>query len=161
MASAQDIVRAAYELRGVRRYRNWMVGDPIPMWRKDGMGEPPPAWHLHNVGVMGSDLINYALARNGLSPNGGTGTFANYLVNTGNFDPSTPGQLGAIALRPYQSPHDDGSIALYVGEHYVIQSIPSAGVTDQYTDATTYSWAPQWGMRYRFTTYGFLWGVTY
>jgi hypothetical protein len=161
MASAQDIVRAAYELQGVRKYRNWMVGDPIPMWRKDGMGEPPAPWHLHNVGVMGADLINYALARNGLEPNGGTGTFANYLVNTVDFDPHSPGQLGAIALRPYQSPHDDGSIALYVGEHYVIQSIPSDGVTDNFTDAETYSWASQGYPRYGFTIYGLLWGVSY
>jgi hypothetical protein len=163
MPSAEDIVQAASTLLGVQ-YRHWHPGDSIPMWLNDGYGssdQPPPAWHLHNVGVMGADLINYALSRNGLSPNGGTGSFADYLVNTGNFDPSTPGQLGAIALRPYQSPHDDGSIALYVGEHYVIQSIPSEGVTDNYTDQQTYQWASQGYPRYGFTIYGLLWGVTY
>ncbi len=163
MAYAWDIIEAARELLEVNNYRYWQDGDPIPMWRKDGWGDhpPPPVWYFEQNGIMGADLINYALARNGLSPNGGTGTFADYLVNTGNFDPSTPGQLGAIALRPYQSPHDDGSIALYVGEHYVIQSIPSEGVTDRYTDEETYSWASQGYPRYGFTIYGLLWGVSY
>ena len=160
MASVEGIVNAAHQLLGTH-YRNWQVGDPIPMWRKDGRGNPPPAWHLANVGVMGSDLINWALEVNGLPPGGGTGTFANYLVNTGNFDPSTPGQRGAIALRPYSSPYDDGSIALYLGDHRVLQSIPSEGVTDRYTDEETYSWASQGYPRYGFTIYGFLPGLSY
>jgi hypothetical protein len=33
--SAQDVVGAAYQLLGAP-YRRWFVGDPIPMWRKDG-----------------------------------------------------------------------------------------------------------------------------
>src|SRR5215208_6756962 len=140
--SAQDIVSAAYVLLGAP-YRHWHVGDPIPMWRKDGVGDPPPPWHLHNVGVMGADAVNAALEWNGLPPGGGTGTFGNYLENTLNFDPSSPGELGAVALRPYHGPQDDGSIALYVGAHQVIMSIPGEGVTDQYTDKQTYSWASQ------------------
>ena len=160
--NAQEIVQAAYQLLGVR-YRPWHTGDPIPMWRKDGVGDPPPPWHLQNVGVMGADLINFALETNGLAPGGGTGTFGNHLVRTGQFDPSTPGEVGAIAFRPYHDPHDDGSIALYVGPHQVIQAIPSEGVTDQYTDEQIYGWAsgqPQ-QPRYRFTIYGFLPGVIY
>ena len=158
--NAQEIVQAAYQLLGVH-YRPWHTGDPIPMWRKDGVGDPPPPWHLRNVGVMGADLINFALQVNGLPPGGGTGTFGNYLVNSYDFDPHSPGQPGAIALRPYSGPHDDGSIALYVGEHQVIQSIPSEGVTDRYTDEETYSWASQGWPRYGFTVYGFLPGVHY
>jgi hypothetical protein len=131
------------------------------MWRKDGVGDPPPPWHLRNVGVMGADLVNFALEKNGLPPGGGTGTFGNYLVDTYDFDPSSPGQPGAIALRPYSGPQDDGSIALYVGEHQLIQSIPSEGVTDHYTDEETYSWASQGWPRYGFTIYGFLPGVSY
>jgi len=159
MVSAQDIVKAAYQLQ-TAPYRHWHVGDPIPMWRKDGVGDPPPPWHLvQNVGVMGSDLINYALESNGLPPGGGTVTFAHYLVRTGNFDPSTPGQPGAIAFRPYSGPGLDqqGHIALYVGEHQLIQALPQAGVTDQYTDEETHSW----GAQYHFTLYGFLPGVRY
>jgi hypothetical protein len=114
--------------------------------------------HLLRVGVMGADLMNFALMYRGLETNGGTGTFANYLVRTGSFDPDTPGQRGAIALRPYQGPQDDGSIALYVGPHKVIQSIPGEGVTDRYTDQQTYSWTEP---RYHFTIYGFLRGVRY
>jgi hypothetical protein len=165
MANAWDIIGAARELLGVTKYRYWQDGDPIPMWRKDGWGEHPlpPFWYFEQNGIMGADLINYALARNGIGPNGGTGTFLKdgWLVRAGGFDPNSPGQAGAIAFRPYQDPVDNGSIALYLDEHQVIQSIPSDGVTDQYTDAQTYSWAPQWGMRYRFTYYAFLWGVSY
>jgi hypothetical protein len=173
MVSAEDIVRAAYELQGAP-YRHWHPGDPIPMWRKDGVGDPPPSWHLQNVGVMGSDLINYALERNGLPPGGGTVTFANYLVRTLDFDPSTPGQMGAIAFRPYSgpAPYEQGHLALYVGAHQLIQALPGGrdfpwsesggGVTDQYTDQQTYSWGSPMGFpQYGFTVYGFLPGVRY
>ena len=159
--SAQDIVNAARLLTGRVKYRYWQDGDPIPMWRKDGIHGVPQPPYLSRNGVMGADLINFALVKNGLQPNGGTGSFADYLVNTFPFDPSPPGQMGAIALRPYQSPHDDGSISLYLGPHQVIQSIPSEGVTDRYTDAETYSWASEGYPRYGFTIYGLLWGVSY
>ena len=155
--NAQEIVQAAYQLLGAR-YRPWHIGDPIPMWRKDGVGDPPPPWHLHNVGVMGADLINFALESNGLPPGGGTGMFGNYLINTTAFEPSSPGEVGAIAFRPYHGPQDDGSIALYVGAHQVIMSIPGEGVTDHYTDQQIYGWAEP---RYRFSVYGFLPGVIY
>jgi hypothetical protein len=161
MVSAEDIVRAAYELQGAP-YRLWHPGDPIPMWRKDGVGDPPPSWHLQSVGVMGSDLINYALERNGLPPGGGTKAFANYLVRTMDFDPTTPGQMGAVAFRPYSgpAPEEQGHLALYVGSHQLIQALDNAGVTGEYTDQETHSWGlylPQ----YRFTVYGFLPGVRY
>ena len=159
MASAQDIVRAARTLEGAP-YRQWQPGNPIPMWLNDGMGDPPPAWHLQNVGVMGADLINYALEVNGLPPGGGTGTFANYLVNTYPFDPESPAELGGVALRPYQGPQDDGSIALYIGPHMLVQSIPSEGVTARYNDKQTYAWASQGYPRYRFTIYGLLPGLS-
>ena len=159
MVSVQNIVGTASTLHGAR-YRQYNGGS-IPMWLDDGMGDPPPAWHLKNVGVMGADLVNFALQVNGLPPGGGTGTFADYLVDKYDFDPSSPAQPGAIALRPYQGPQDDGSIALYVGPHQVIQSIPSEGVTDRYTDEQTYSWASQGYPRYGFPIYGFLPGVSY
>jgi hypothetical protein len=176
MVSADDIVQAAYDLLGVP-YRPWRSGNSIPMWLDDGpymdaflnaghdIGLDGLRRHLFQVGVMGSDLIHYALIANRLYEtgldSGGTGTFGKYLTNTLNFDPDSPGQRGAIALRPYQGPHDDGSIALYVGPHQLIQSIPSEGVTDRYTDQQTYSWASQGWPRYRFTIYGFLPGVRY
>ena len=153
----QEIVQTAYQLLGAP-YRHWHIGDPIPMWRKDGVGDPPPLWHLQTVGVMGADLINYALERTGLPPGGGTVTFGNYLVNTSKFDPDSPAEVGAIAFRPYHGPHDDGSIALYVGPHQLIQSIPGEGVTDRYTDQQTSSWTEP---RYHFTVYGFLPRVNY
>jgi hypothetical protein len=79
-------------------------------------------------------------------------------MNTSNFDPSSPGERGAVALRPYQGPQDDGSIALYVGGHQVLMSLPGEGVTDQYTDEQIYA-RPE--PRYRFTIYGFLPEVIY
>ena len=174
--NAQEIVQAAYQLQGAP-YRPWRSGNSIPMWLDDGpymdafmqggheAGLAGLRSHLQDVGVMGVDLVQFALIANrmyemGLD-SGGTGTFGNYLVGTGSFDPDTPGEPGAIALRPYQGPQDDGSIALYVGAHRVIQSIPGEGVTDAYTDQQTYSWASQGYPRYRFTTYGFLRGVGY
>jgi hypothetical protein len=159
--SAQDIVNAARLLNGVVKYRYWQPGNSIPMWLDDGIHGVPQPPYLAQHGVMGADLINFALVKNGLQPNGGTGSFADYLVNTSPFDPSPPGQMGAIALRPYQNEQDDGSIALYLGPHQVIQSIPSEGVTDRYTDQQTYEWALQGYPRYGFTIYGFLGGVSY
>ena len=162
MVSADDIVQAAYELLGVP-YRPWRSGDSIPMWLDDGpymdaffnagheVALAELRSHLRRVGVMGADLVHYALIANRLYEagldSGGTGTFGKYLKNTFDFDPDSPGQLGAIAL--------------YVGPHRVIQSIPGEGVTDQYTDQQTYSWASQGHPRYRFTIYGFLPGVSY
>jgi hypothetical protein len=168
--TARGIVEAARLLLSQRpnpdwrtqvKYRYWQPGNAIPMWLDDGIQGIPSAGYLAQHGVMGADLVNFALVMNGLQPNGGTGSFADYLVNTSPFDPSPPGQMGAIALRPYQGPGDDGSIALYLGEHQVIQSIPSEGVTARYTDKQTYSWASQGYPRYGFTIYGFLWGVSY
>jgi hypothetical protein len=159
--SAQDIVNRARVLLGVH-YRPWRPGNSIPMWLDDGPGvaSTPNGLriHLERVGVMGADLVNFALVLSNLPPGGGTGTFRNHLTNTFDFDPDTPGEPGAIALRPYQGPQDDGSIALYVGEHQVIQSIPGEGVTDQYTDKQMYS-RPE--PRYHFTIYGFLPDVRY
>jgi len=138
--------------------RRWPLYGCFPeCWYEHGLAEL--RLHLQNVGVMGADLINFALIANRLyETGGGTGTYANYLVNTSPFEPASPGQVGAIALRPYQGPQDDGSIALYVGPHKVIQSIPGRGVTDQFTDKQMYS-RPE--PRYHFTIYGFLRGVRY
>jgi hypothetical protein len=176
MVRAEDIVQAAYELLGVP-YRPWPSGNSVPMWLDDGpymdaffnagheVALAELRSHLRRVGVMGVDLVHYTLIANGLYEagldSGGTGTFGKYLKNTFDFDPDSPGQQGAIALRPYQGPRDEGGIALYVGPHRVIQSIPGEGVTDQYTDQQTYSWASQGHPRYRLTIYGFLPGVSY
>ena len=176
--SAQEIVQRAYDLMGAP-YRPWRSGNSIPMFLDDGdymgvfqnagheTGVKELRQHLLQVGVMGVDLIHYALIANRLYEmgldSGGTGTFGDYLVNTSKFDPDTPGERGAIALRPYQGPQDDGSIALYVGPHKVIQSLPDRGVTDQFTDKQTYGWASgqPHQPRYRFTIYGSLQGVRY
>jgi hypothetical protein len=157
---AQDIVQRAYELLGAP-YRPWRSGDSIPKWQDDGFPRNGGAQidsHLRQVGVTGSDLINAALIFNGLDPNGGTATFRDHLTNIFDFDPDSPAEPGAIALRPYQGPQDDGSIALYVGPHQVIQSLPGEGVTDRYTDQQMYA-RPE--PRYRFTIYGHLRNVRY
>jgi len=158
VVTAQDIVNSAYKLKG-SCYRTWYYGASIPMWTDDNAGDPPPLAHLQYYGVMCSDLVNWALVDNGLSPGGGTAAFADYLVDTSYFDPTTPGVPGAIALSPYQSPEVgyQGHIAIYVDEHYLIQALHTPGITDQFTDAESYSW----GGDTAFTTYGFLPGVDY
>jgi hypothetical protein len=158
MVTPQDIVNSAYKLKGAC-YRTWYYGASIPMWTDDNAGDPPPLAHLQYYGVMCSDLVNWALQDNGLPPGGGTAAFADYLVNTSDFDPTTPGVPGAIALSPYQSPvvGQQGHIAIYVDEHYLIQALHTPGITDQFTDAESYSW----GGDTTFTTYGFLPGVDY
>jgi hypothetical protein len=152
------LLDAARQLLGVP-YRDPRAAGPwpVPMWRRDGMGDPPPVWHLQQVGVMASDLINYALEANGRPPGGAAGNFAKNLVKSFTFDPSSPGQPGAIAFAPSR----EGHIALYLGEHQLIQSIPSEGVTARYTDEETYEWASQGYPQYGFTLYGFLQGVSY
>jgi len=156
--SAQDIVDSAYKLKG-SPYRTWYYGASIPMWLSDNAGDPPPLTDLQYYGVMCSDLVNWALEDNGFPACGGTAAFADYLVNTSDFDPSTPGVPGAIALAPYQSPAvgSQGHIAIYVDEHTLIQALHTNGVTDQFTDAETYAW----GGDTAFTTYGFLPNVDY
>ena len=163
MVSAQAIVNAARLLNGVVKYRQWQPGDSIPMWLDDGINGVPEPPYLSQHGVMSADLINFALIKNGLPPGGGTESFADYLVNTADFDPSSPGQAGAVALRPYEGPDltQQGHIALYLGEHQIIQSIPSEGVIDHYTDEETYAWASEGYPQYGFTIYGFLPGVSY
>lgn len=159
MVTGQDIVNAAYELKGAR-YRAWSLGSPIPMWVWDGAGNPPPAEYLvDGPGVMCSDLVSWAMMRNDLDPVYGTENLAYILEDQQPFDPSTPGEPGAICLRPYSGPalRDQGHVAIYVDEHTVIQSLWTPGVTDAYTDAETWGW----GGASEFTTYGFLPGVSY
>lgn len=156
--TGQDIVNAAYEVKGAP-YRTWYAGAPLPMWVYDGAGDPPSTSHIKEVGVMCSDLVSYALERCGLPPCYGTENLAYYLENQQPFDPSTPGQPGAICLRPYTGPAlaDQGHVAIYVDEHTVIQALVTPGVTDSYTDTQTYSW----GGSTEFTVYGLLPGVDY
>lgn len=156
--TGQDIVNAAYEVKGAP-YRTWEWGSPIPMWMYDGQGDPPPAKHIKSYGVMCSDLVSWALEYNGLPSCYGTEYLAYYLENQQPFDPSTPGEPGAICLRPYSGPAlaDQGHVAIYVDEHTLIQSLYTPGVTDAYTDAETYSW----GGSTEFTIYGYLPGVDY
>lgn len=160
LVTGQDIVNAAYEVLGAP-YRTWSAGSSIPMWLYDGMGDPPPASHIKNYGVMCSDLVSYALERCGLPPCYGTENLAYYLENQMDFDPSTPGVAGAVCLRPYSGPalEDQGHVAIYTGdgEHNLIQSLYLPGVTDAYTDFETYGW----GGSTEFTIYGFLPGVNY
>jgi hypothetical protein len=163
MASAQDIVESAYKLLGAP-YRTWRTGDPLPMWKKDGRGDPPPPAHLKNVGVMCADLITFALKDNDLRAVGGTQAYEDFLVRKSRFDPGSPGEPGAIAFRPFSGPQlgSQGHIALYVDEHTIIQALAGKqprffGVTDKFTDRETFNW----GGNTRFTVYGFLPGVDY
>lgn len=158
MTTGQDIVNTAYLIKGAP-YRTWSWGSSIPMWMYDGEDDPPSAEHIMYAGVMCSDLVNWVLEMNGLPPCYGTEYLAEYLVNQQPFDPSTPGEPGAICLRPYSGPalSDQGHVGIYVDEHRLIQALYTPGVTDAYTDAETYSW----GGSTEFTIYGHLAGVDY
>jgi hypothetical protein len=157
--TGQEIVDAAYELLGAP-YRLWQPGMSLPTWLDDWRGDPPPASHLMAMGVECADLVAWSLARNGLSYpyQAGTSTFGDFLVNTSNFDPSTPGESGAVALKPYAGPAwaDQGHIAIYVDEQTLIQAI-ARGVTNAWTDTETWGW----GGSTEFTIYGYLPGVDY
>lgn len=159
MVTGQDIVNAAYEVKDAP-YRLWQPGMSLPTWLDDGRGDPPPVTHLMTMGLECADLVAYALARCGLDYpyQAGTSTFGEFLVGWDWFDPSTPGQAGAICLKPYSGPAwaDQGHIAIYADDHMLIQAIGS-GVTDQFSDSETWSW----GGATEFTIYGFLPGVDY
>jgi hypothetical protein len=110
-----------------------------------------------------ADLISWAMMDNGLETVYGTEAFEDFLVDIQDFDPSAPGVPGAIAYDPYISAAvgSQGHIACYVNDAVIIQALagtpPYYGVTDEFTDAETYSW----GGDTLFTRYGFLPGVDY
>ena len=156
--SAQNIVDSAYKLLGAP-FRLWQPGQLIPLWLNDGQGNPPPVAHLQSVGVSSTDLINFALEDNGLQAIGGTAAMPNNLVDRVEFDPDTPAQPGAVAIKGYEGAGfgRQGHAVLYIGEHQIIQAIYDPGVTDEYTD----QWLYVWGGDFAFEWYGFLPGVEY
>ena len=156
--SAQNIVDSAYKLLGAP-FRLWQPGQLIPLWLNDGQGNPPPVAHLQSVGVSSTDLINFALEDNGLQAIGGTAAMPGNLVDRVEFDPDTPAQSGAVAIKGYEGAGfgQQGQAVLYIGEHQVIQAIYDPGVTDEYTD----QWLYAWGGNFAFEWYGFLPGVEY
>jgi len=109
--------------------------------------------------VSSTDLINFALEDNDLPAIGGTAAMPDNLIEGVEFDPDTPGQLGAVAIKGYEGAGfgQQGHAVLYLGEHQVIQAIYDPGVTDEYTD----QWLYAWGGDFAFEWYGFLPGVEY
>jgi hypothetical protein len=156
--SAQDIVNSARKLLRAP-FRLWQPGQLIPLWLNDSQGDPPPVAHLLSAGVSSTDLINFALRDNGLPAIGGTAAMPDNLLNRFEFDPGTPGQPGAVAIKGYEGAGfgHQGHAILYTGEHQVIQAIYDPGVTDEYTD----QWLYAWGGDFAFEWYGFLPGVEY
>lgn len=155
--TGQDIVASARKLLGAS-YRMWYSGNTVPMWLNDGQGDPPSVdWIVQNVGVMCSDLINWACEDNGLSAVGGTGAWAYAMVDWVEFDPDAPGEPGAIAVKGFTDGYYQGHIGLYTGEHSFIQSLITPGVTEDYTDAETWGW----GGETQFQWYGRIPGVSY
>ena len=162
MVTGQDIVNSAYKLLGAP-YRAWTPDAPLPMWLNDGAGNPPPASHMLQVGCMCMDLISWAMMDNSLETVYGTEALENFLVNTQDFDPNSPGEAGAIAYDPYISSAkgSQGHAALFVNEHTLIQALDGGtgwyGVTDAHTDYETYAQ----GGDLQFTRYGYLPNVQY
>lgn len=167
MVTGQDIVDAARLLLGAP-YDPWWPGRSLPQWLDLGYGTTPDslptAEEMKQQGTMCADLIDWAMCYNGFLYGGGVGGYASFLVNQQPFDPSSPGVPGAVALAPYLASdlYHQGHVALYTGEHTLIQALTFngtawPGVTEDYDDATTYSW----GGDTEFTIYGFLPGVSY
>jgi len=156
--SAQNIVDSAHKLLGAP-FRLWQPGELVPLWLNDNQGDSPPVEHLRSVGVSSTDLINFALEDNGLQMIGGTATMPDNLLNRIEFDPDTPGQTGAVAIKSFEAAGfgQQGHAVLYLGEHQAIQAIFDPGVTDEYTD----QWLYAWGGDFAFEWYGFLPGVQY
>jgi cell wall-associated NlpC family hydrolase len=154
MVKASEIVAAARQLEGAY-YRWWYVGASLPMWLDDGHAHPPVEY-IMEYGVMCSDLLNWSRQECGLPPIGGTTDYANAIVNWSAFDPSVPGVPGAVCVNPYYSPDQQGHVALYTGEHQIIQALVNPGVTEAYTDVETSTWACC-----GFTWYGFMNDVDY
>lgn len=154
MVKAYDLVEAARMLEGAY-YRWWYVGASLPMWADDGYDHPPVSY-IMDRGVMCSDLLNWARQECGLPSIGGTSDYSNALVDWSAFDPDTPGIPGAVCVNPYYSPVHQGHVALYTGEHQIIQSLVNPGVTEAYTDTQTHEWEGC-----RFEWYGFMADVDY
>jgi hypothetical protein len=71
-----DIVNAAMQLLGAP-YRTWQQGNPVPCgWTT--VQAPLSVAHLRRVGVMSSELINWALEVNSFPAGGGMGTYMLY-----------------------------------------------------------------------------------
>lgn len=127
------------------------------MWLADGMGNPPSAEYLkYGPGVMCADLVAFACLDNGIDAPAGTSAWWDFLEEREDFSLETPGEVGAVCMSPYQDPYDQGHIAIYTGEHYIVQSITSGGVTNDWTDYETYPWP-----ECHFTLYGKIPGVDY
>jgi hypothetical protein len=157
MPTGKDIVVSARKLLGAS-YRMWASGATVPMWLYDGYGDPPSANYIVNgPGVMCSDLVNWAIEDNGLYAIGGTGAWAQAMVEWVDFDPDQPGEPGAIAVKDYTGPYYQGHIAIYIDEHTLIQSLITPGVVEDYTDAATWGW----GGETQFQWYGKIPGVSY
>lgn len=156
MVTASDIVEAARSVIG-SSYRYWYGGATIPMWRDDGYYFAPPAGYILSAGVMCSDLLNFARETCGLPSVGGTEAWEWFITDWQAFDPSTPGIPGAVAVNGYTSESQQGHVILYTGEHSCVQALLSPGVTEDYTDAETYSW----GGWCDFKWYGFMPDVDY
>lgn len=162
MPTGQDIVNSARKLLGVW-YEWWSEGEPIPLWYYDYPDSVPPRWWFDVNGTMCSDLVNYALMDNGLGYVGGTPAFYDYLIASGtaeDFDPTTPGEPGAVAVNPgvWRGGSGQGHIAIFTDDHTLIQATDGAGdyagVNEWEKDYDSNSWANYW-------IYGRLPGVTY
>jgi hypothetical protein len=132
MVTGQDIANAATELLGVW-YVWWKEGDPIPMWLDEWGNTAPPRSHMDEVGVMCSDLVNWARMECGLPPVGGCPAYYDWLLSNGAgaFDASTPGVAGAICVNPGPWRGDtvlaQGHISIYTDEHTLIQATDGQG----------------------------------
>ena len=130
----------------------WQEGDPIPMWSYTFPSGPPTINWLRLNGIMCSDAINYARQVCGLPPIGGTPAYYDWMQANGaiDYDPDTPGVPGALIVNPgvWRGGQGQGHIAMYTGEHRIIQSSDGQGayqgVHEEEMDYESDDWWSPW-----------------
>lgn len=146
MVTAEEIVEAARAYAG-SPYRWWTGAYPEygPPGYMDADPEKYTPAFVRREGVHCSGFINLVRAACGLEPVGLTKAYYDWLYEDGEwFDPSAPGVPGAICVHPWEEGLTEGHVALYTGDHTIIQAEPTGGVWEGDTDYGSHAWADYW-----------------
>lgn len=139
MVGIEEIMAKMDLLRGAS-YRWWdgqypftpgtaMYADGSGHSDEDGWAGKYSVDYIMREGVNCVGLLNWARMECGLDPIGGTGHWYDWLWDNSEwFDPSTPGERGAVVVHQYEEGISEGHIAVFVDDQYLIQSESTNGV---------------------------------